>query len=266
MKHDDSEQEDEDSREPLQESPSTSTPNSPSKRTRVTSADSDDEDPSDEESSAYKRATSREERRKKRAKPIGLPPSSTSGSEENASSDASSTLPKDTTKPKKKKKKKKKKKISTKVKTEAPDPPPRSLQGPKITVKLPPSNETFAIEANQALKNFPVSILAKNKKNFFSFRNGMLMVIKNTKIGGENLLDLAYIEDAEAKTKIKNLEGRDLKLFQYANDSAIIMIAKCLESRLGPKHDEPRYSYQIWEMLKPPRSVIIAFQAAREIE
>jgi hypothetical protein len=94
----------------------------------------------------------------------------------------------------------------------------------------------------------------------------MLMVLKNSKIEGNNLLELTFIEDAEAKTKIENLEGRSLKLFQYANDSAIIMIAKCLEKRLVPRHDDKRYACQIWEMLKPTRSVIIAFQAARDIE
>jgi hypothetical protein len=53
------------------------------------------------------------------------------------------------------------------------------------------------------------------------------MVLKSTKIEGRNLC--CFIEDADAKTKTDDLERRSLKLheYMYANDSAIIMIAKC---------------------------------------
>jgi hypothetical protein len=44
------------------------------------------------------------------------------------------------------------------------------------------------------------------------------------------------------------------------------MIAKCLDALLQPKHDDHGHTYQIWEDLRPIRSVIIANEAASKIE
>jgi hypothetical protein len=54
-------------------------------------------------------------------------------------------------------------------------------------------------------------------------------------------------------------------LHEFANHSAIIMIAKCLDALLQPKHDDHGHAYQIWEYLKPIRSVIIANEATQKI-
>jgi hypothetical protein len=126
--------------------------------------------------------------------------------------------------------------------------------------------------ANAALKKYPEQMLRNDKINFSPFRNAMLMVLQNTRVEDEelgvntNLLKLCFIEDPQAAVKLKALTGRESDKYRFANDSTIIMIAKCLEYRLQPKHDDMGEAYLLWESLRPVRSVIIAAAAVAEIE
>jgi putative heme iron utilization protein len=60
---------------------------------------------------------------------------------------------------------------------------------------MPENKFTFVIASNQALKNCPVSLLCRNKKNYFVFRSNMLTVLQNTRIEGRNLIEICFIDD-----------------------------------------------------------------------
>jgi hypothetical protein len=98
------------------------------------------------------------------------------------------------------------------------------------------------------------------------------MVLQNTRVEDKelgvhtNLLKLCFIEDPQATFKLEALAGRELDKYRFANDSTIIMIAKCLKYRLQPKHDDMGEAYRLWESLRPVRSIIVAAAAASEIE
>jgi hypothetical protein len=115
-------------------------------------------------------------------------------------------------------------------------------------------------------------MLRNDKTNFSPFRNAMLMVLQNTRVEDKelgvntNLLKLCFIEDPQAAVKLKAPTGRELDKYRFANDSTIIMIAKCLEYRLQPKHGDMGEAYLLWEFLRPVRSIIVAAAAAAEIE
>jgi hypothetical protein len=204
----------------------TSIPFRPTTKRRTTSTESSsDERSSDEEPLSKKQARQRERRRKKRGrmqrkhdspsartsssedKSLGYAspepavtkkklkkkkkkkvkvknsPSITTSSSDDTSSRYASSVP---AVKKKKKKKKKKAKVKEESSRSCSDLPP--LAGPTTSLSLPDNRYTFAFAATPALKNYPVSILSRNKNNCFVFRSNMLTVLQCTMIEGRNLI------------------------------------------------------------------------------
>jgi hypothetical protein len=88
------------------------------------------------------------------------------------------------------------------------------------------------LEANGALKNHDVPKLMRNKANYMQFRNGMYLVLRNPRAGGKNLLEICFVEDPEAEAKVSNLTKEQSTVYEFANESAIMIIARCVNFRL----------------------------------
>jgi hypothetical protein len=61
------------------------------------------------------------------------------------------------------------------------------------------------------------------------FQNGMYLVFKNKRVGGRNLLEICFIEDPGAEAKVNNLAKEQSIVYEFANESAIMIIARCVD-------------------------------------
>jgi hypothetical protein len=137
--------------------------------------------------------------------------------------------------------------------------PERPIVQPDVSTKL-------TLETNGVLKYQQVLKLQVNKTNFMQFQNGMFLVFKNTRVSGKNLLEICFLGDPDARVKVANLTKEQRRVYDFANECAIMIIARCVDVRLHMNFQKEIHAYKFWNSLKPTRSLIAAAKAVREIE